>query len=513
MTDTKKYKQPLPTHTSANWRYRPRNRGTIGVVTAVTFLMTLLWQPFLALAILALGGVLTLPATNGRTYVYSVVSRIWPNRRLRRRRGRYQPKLVRDIIYSDDEDDHVVPTNPVQVNFLPMDDKGREYLTEVHTRDNGLHTLYVLYDTLGEAHTGDPEDLLDRARTFTDLTQVLATNYGPGLRVSMFKVAMPHDPTGEMGWFEKNRYIPKEPDLTVERSQLNFQEAIASQENNGNNFLCGFAVTVVRPKEWSGLQPHNLRTPDIIRSQGYKLTRQLIEMLQDAGASNVRRPDPYETAILLRGTLDPMSLPRLYRAWREDRRRFDLHQIDTLLESMVLAEGPIQDGHQFVGKLNYLRVCDSTYTRVWHAPDFDRRLVDPDFMPWLSDLPPHLRAGITLVYRVGDPKFQERVMKHRFNVEDARSWRRKREDRPARAKELEQEALVREEDEVLHSSGGIALRLRLLVHISAESKAELEELSLDLEKIFNGVQMPLSVINGDTAQYQARIETLGIPAA
>jgi len=517
MTERDTRRQSLPTHTTQGWRYRPRARGQIAVVTVVAAAVALATNPLLSLLILLIGLALVMPAINGRTFMYTELVVTWFNARLRGERGRLGSVRVESLLYSDDDYLERVQTAPVEVNFLPMDNVGEQYLTEVHTPDNGRHTLYVLFDSWGAADVNDGEAMLDQVDAFGQACRNLAARYGTDLRVSMSRFTVPHDSTRQLAYFEANRYLPageEEPGAKhLESLHRDFQEAIELQATYAVDYISSISLTTVRPREWNKLKPQHLRTEDIVGSVGYELTDVLMTYLKTHGAANVRRPDPYESTILLRGTLDSESLPELYEKWEVDRRRYGTHQFRTLEDSLVMAQGPFPQAHEFVAKRDYLRVADNSYTRTFHCPAFGQRSLDPGSIQQLFHLSPELMAGITLTYRVGDSKFEERVMKHRLNVVETKRHRRELKGHTARAKEEDLEVQLREQDMDLYFSGGDTLHLHLLATVNAAELPQLEWRSKELIKHFTGTATPMDVVKGETAQFQARLETLGIPAA
>ena len=515
MTDSEREWQSLPAHTTQGWRYRPRFRGWIGAATLFLFLVLFPANQPVALLVLAIGVLLVIPSTNGRTFMYTELVTAWFNARLRGRKGRLGSVRVDHVLYSDDDYLDRIKTSPIEVNFLPMDNVGEEFLTEVYTPDNNRHTLYVLFDSWGNAHINDAEAMLDQTESFGQACRNLAASYGPDLRASMFKFTVPHDPTRELAYFEANRYHPAPDEEGAEHVawlQEDFKEAIRLQEDFAVDYICGISVTVVRPKEWSRLKPQNLRTANIVASMGYQLTEQLIAYLRTHGAANVRRLDPYESAILFRGTLDPESLPDMYRRWHEDRRRFGTHGFRTLEDSMVLANGAFPKPQEFVVKRDYLRVADRSYHRTFYSPEFTRRRVEVGAMQRLFELSPDLMAGITLTYRTGDPKFEQKVMKYRLNEADVKRYRRETKQKRTRASEEDYEVQLREEDYALYFSGGDTLHLHLLATHPGRELEQLDWRSEGLKRHFTGTTVPMEAVRGEAVEFQVLMEAHGIPS-
>lgn len=300
-------------------------------------------------------------------------------------------------------------------------------------------------------------------------------------------------------------------DAPLRKLKTSFEHAINSAENTGGDFICFATISTYRPEGWSKLKPSQLPRDEIIKSKGYKLTAELISRLDSLGVHHVHRPDPYESALLLRGNLDIMNLPNLYRDAFVDKRSKGLQGFRTIEDSMVLAEGALPSEDELVARRTYLEVAGSTYSSVLFCPGFTRRRADPSYMQHVLQMPPELWGGLTLIYKTAPARAEEVRQTWNRWEQDSKSFRRRSRGSSARAREQDELSRIEEEDSALYDSDGDAVHLNLLATVSAQSPDELEVAIDALKNAYRPTNIPLREIKGDTQQWEARLATLGIP--
>lgn len=509
MIDSERPMQQLPARRRSGIMYARRSRMAWIFGSIVSLLIAVpLGMIVLGLIVASACALLSLPAVNARIYNFQLVTEAWLNRRLRRRHGALGPTKVSEILFDDEGKLSKIDSGKIAINFLPLDNDGQQYLSEVRIPDKGLHSFTILIDSWGEAAASDPQALQDHLEQFGAVQELLAARYGVGFRLSLFFVRVPADPTESMDWFEQHKV--ESDDQAVRELQANIEEAMSAIIEVSGSFLCGISLSMPRPKEWSRYKPERMPLEMILESNGWRFSQMLIDGLTDIGVHGARRPDPYETAILYRGSLDMMNLASLYRDWYMDRRFVGSRGFDTLKDSMVLAGGALPYPHEVVAKRNYLMVGD-TYTKTMFVPSFKRRQVPAGYIQQLFQLPSELWAGITLLYETTDASNERLRSRLEIRSVGAKQRRRQRQGVQDRAEHADEEARIAEYDEALYFSGADTVDLHLLATVSASSPDELQRASDTLTNHFRSSVLPLRPIRGDVAQWEARLAALGLP--
>lgn len=510
-------RRELPNTTTAGWRYRRWIRNVLVVlpffVLLASFLVNLIWVGvvlFLALTPLSLA------ARNGRTFLYMEAVAAWLSLKLSRRGGRLAKTSVKAVLYEDDRDDiSRTGASPVRVNFLSLDsgpyERGRDYVTEVQTPDNGLHTMYVLFDHMGKLVVGNRQDLADQQQAFGEILRLLANNYGPGLHVRLFSIPARYDFVSQLQWTMSSWVDEDYPNKAMlERNNLEAFDAITK---DSISFLTGVSISTRRPKGWNKIEPDQIRVRDIVQSDCYRLSETLIQLLEQFGATNVRRPNPYEMTVLLRGSLDVTLQDELYRARYEDEAKLSHDDFKMLDDSMTLQLGVFPFEDEFVLKHDYLRVSERTYSRTYHVPAFMQDTVEADTLQHLYDQATAIGATVTVGYRVANAREEQKH--HNFRRREMRRKQLSRQEKGEfeTAKDRAETERVLAEEERLYETGGDTVHIIMLLSISATSLDDLEEASEELRLLFQQSLLELEAVRGTAAQIVAKMEAIGIPAA
>lgn len=503
--------QFMPWLTNGGWTYWPLTRVLIASSFGAAFIASMplgLW--WLGAICALIGFVLIAPAPTNRQYVYQFIRELWANRREKRRerkRGPYRSRELREVLFeTDDERQERQRLDPVQPQFIPLAGGARGYLAEISTPLNGRHTMFAVADSHGEAVASDPEQLVVVGDAFAGVLKEATAEYGPGLYGSLFFQRVPTDIEDALAYFDRQRF--QSDGEAVLKLQQTYSEALAHQIDSSGGFYSGIGISVPRPRSWNKAKSlDQLADDDIRKAAGYKLTELLVNRLDAIGVKGARRPNPYETVLLLRAGLDVADIEHMYADWYVDRVNEREGHLKSFSDSLVMQSGPLPD--DWAAAPTYLRVGGS-YHRTFFVPGYPNQQVPAGLMQHLYNAPYDIWYGVSEVYETIDATGEKRRMKLRQLEQDAKRIDRQARGASTRPEQQEEEALTHEADSQLHFSRGGAIKKNLLASVSAMSLQGLQESEAQLRKMFRGVDLSLQTVKGRSLQVPVKLAMLGI---
>ena len=509
-------RQRMPTYTNNGWTYWPLKRGVIAVTSLVTALIVFtLWAigfrgiglGWFIPIILATGAALVAPLGGLGFFGYQMTDVIRANRKAKKSKV-FQTQSLREIL-EDPDDDKKQSHSSVQVvepNIIPLAGGKSGYLTELRTPSNKRHTVL----TVGKGIGAGIAESQSRAKSVSDslgfVLKQIADEYGTNVRGALYFLRVPPNFTQAIAYYTRRKFETENP--AVLKSQEIYERALVEAQQKTGNLLAGIGISVPRPSEWSkGITDDAVR-----RSIGYQITETLAQRLNLAMAYDIKRPDPFETAMVVHGMTDTLGLDNLYWNWFQDNELQDEKGVIDFNESLVMRSGILP--HAWVQGHSYLRVND-TLSRTFYVPKFPYAKIPVGLLNTLyNPNGSNLMYGISAVYSVRSAQWEGRRNNLRRARPDAKSADRRRGGASARASEKAESRELDETDDFLFASQGAGISMRLMSFTVGGDWTQLGKNEATLRAMFrgNGLNLPLLPIVDRSLQVPARCAMFGVAA-
>lgn len=509
-------RQRMPTYTNNGWTYWPLKRIVVAAIALVTGLIVFAaWAVgfrgyflgWIALFVLLVGAALVAPIGALGFFGYQTVDVMRANKRAKKRKP-FRTQSLRDIL--EDPDDDSKPKRAsievIEPNIIPLAEGKRGYITELRTPGNKRHTFLTVGKGIGAGIAESPSKAKSVSDNFGHVLKQIADEHGTNLRGALYFLRVPPNFTQAIAWYMRRKFETDNP--AVLNTQAIYDRALIEAQQNTGNLHAGIGISVPRPSEWSkGITDDAVR-----RSLGYQITETLAQRLNLAMAYDIKRPDPFETAMVVHGMTDTLGLDNFYWNWFQDKELQSQKDVIDFSESLVMQSGIIPSG--WVRGHSYLRVND-TLSRTFYVPKFPYAKIPVGLLNTLyNPNETNLMYGISAVYTVRSAQWEERRNNLRRAHVDAKNADRRRRGASARASEKAETRELDEMDDFLYASQGQGISMRLMAFTPGGDWEQLGRNDATLRAMFrgNGLNLPLVPIVDRSLQVAARCAMFGVAA-
>lgn len=506
--------QRLPTSTNNGWMNWPTPRLIIALGFGLFILISLGLMAAGARNLVLVG--VTLVATLigfflispfGLFYGYELTG-IWRTNRKQKKRVPFRTRTLTEVLNEPDDDGELTKerVERIEPNLIPLAEGRRGIYTEIRTPENRRHTLFTIGRGIGGAIRESQAQSLAVSNGLAAVLKEVSDQHGVGLQAALYMLQVPPNFTNAHAYYNGRKFDSTNP--AVLALQQSYESSLTRIQLKTGDLHTGIAISVPRPLEWS---KKGITDRAVYESIGYQVTEVLRQRLNMAMAYDIRRPNPFEVTMTVRGMLDPLGLDNLYLDWHHDKQLMDEHgNMPDFNDSLVMRSGILPEG--WVRGHSYLRVGD-TLSRTFYVPKFERSRVPAGLLNTLYNPSTNFMYGVSLVYTVVSATAESRRMALRRARQDSKRLERSGRGASMSAKERAEMKDLDSTEDFFYASRGLGVNMKLLAFTVGGNWDELASNEGRLRNMFrsNGVGLPLNPVMGRSLQIPFRAAMFGVP--